>query len=649
MGGFLFILFLVYVAIGYFIARRYFARRHGVPWGVKTDSGWISPIDSGWIEAMCVALTWPVASFQPTVESPQLCTHQHHVLARKQREQKESSIHEQLRSKSKDQGLPTRGSNPLPSQSPNPLEPVRRAPSMSDLHRTIAEALNMLGLEYVQNEDRDDVYLIGRDGVLLMVGVKGMDGVPVGLVIVAIVLKNVECTKELAVDLLKRNGRATFATWEISDGSDGAVDVSFSYQLSAEQLDVGLVARMVNWVLEKSTEEIDALQATYGGERAFVVKEESPVVTEEQPVAAEKPPELTIMPQGPVTFKGRYPGYEPAQAMAAFLSVPGQRRPSYEEARDSFWMFDGGGCELAIGCYAESDGTPVIFVTGFSEPKPESAERAMELLSGEFSALQQSAHSTARSSTDPTARSTDDTLARNEISEAVASGALRQLRPSEIKATPNSVRDEPAPAEVHDPGLRFDGLYRAQELSSRSYLRFYADGTVIQASTSGNPEQVARWFDKTHTEVPRGTYTVQGRSIEFSTVSSEGAVAYKGQMVDDTIELSSHSHINGHKAQSTFSFVRFEQDDPLRRSDQAVRKNYVREEEHMEASEKCPSCGGSGTCPYCNGEGTRRYGSHTLGCGDCDQLIAYPDYPNEGNGRCSTCHGTGRKPAYLNR
>lgn len=113
------------------------------------------------------------------------------------------------------QGQITRESNPLPSQSPNPIESAHRGLGMSDLHRTITEALDMLGLEYVQNEDRDDVYLIGRDGVLLMVGVKGMDGVPVGIVIVAIVLENVECTKELAVDLLKRSGRATFATWEI--------------------------------------------------------------------------------------------------------------------------------------------------------------------------------------------------------------------------------------------------------------------------------------------------------------------------------------------------------------------------------------------------------------------------------------------------
>lgn len=424
------------------------------------------------------------------------------------------------------QDQPTRRVDPTSSEPANPVEAAQRQVSMSDLHRIITEALDMLELEYVQNEDRDDVYLIERDGVLLMVGVKGMNGVPVGIVIVAIVLKNVECTKELAVDLLKRNGRATFATWEISDGSDGAVDVSFSYQLSAEQLNVELVARMINWVLNKSTEEIDALQATYGGERAFVVKEE--------------PPPVTIMPTGALTFKGRYPGYDPAQAMAAFFSVSSQRgRPSYQELRDSFWMFDGGGYELAVGCFAEPDGTSVILVTGFSDP--EYTNRASELMMGENAALKQSAHSTGMLIKD------------DELSEAVASGSLRQLRPSEVGPIPDSASEKPA----EEPGssLRFDGLYHAQESSYHSYLRFYEDGTVLQVSTNGKPEQLARWFGKTHTEVPRGTYSIEGQSIEFSTASSEGTVAYKGTVFDDAVEVITSSPTNGQEEQTTYGFV----------------------------------------------------------------------------------------------
>ena len=441
---------------------------------------------------------------------------------------------------SEDHRQPAQGSSPTSSEPTRPAESIQQGLSMSDLHSTITEALDMLGLEYVQNEDREHMYLIGRDGVLLRVGVKGMDDVPAGIVIVAIVLRNVECTKELAVDLLKRNGRATFATWEISDGSDGTVDLSFSYQLSAEQLDVELVARMVHWVLSKATEEIDALQAKYGGDRAFVVKEEP-----------EEPPPATIMPTGPLTFVGRYPGYEPAQAMAAFLSVPGKDRPSYQVLRDYIWAFKGAGevlfdregHEVVVGCCAEPDGTPVVVVTGFCEPNSaKNAEKVMALMLGEKIALKQAAHSVG-------------IFNEGDLGEIAASGALRQLRPSEIGAIPDSVEGEPASSVIFDRNLRFDGLYYAEYPFYRSYLRFYPDGTVLEASTSGRPEQVAHWFSKAHADLPKGTYTFQGLSIEFSTTSSDRTVDYEGAVHDEALELRSHSHTNGHKDQKTFSFV----------------------------------------------------------------------------------------------
>lgn len=51
----------------------------------------------------------------------------------------------------------------------------------------------------------------------------------------------------------------------------------------------------------------------------------------------EESPELIVMPQGPETFAGRYPGYKPAQAMAAFLNVPHLHRLSYDVLVDSCW------------------------------------------------------------------------------------------------------------------------------------------------------------------------------------------------------------------------------------------------------------------------------------------------------------------------
>ncbi len=77
----------------------------------------------------------------------------------------------------------------------------------------------------------------------------------------------------------------------------------------------------------------------------------------------EESPELIVMPQGPETLAGRYPGYKPAQAMAAFLYVPDLHRLSYDVLSDSCWGIDGGEYELVLGCFAEPDETPVIVVT----------------------------------------------------------------------------------------------------------------------------------------------------------------------------------------------------------------------------------------------------------------------------------------------
>lgn len=143
----------------------------------------------------------------------------------------------------------------------------------------------------------------------------------------------------------------------------------------------------------------------------------------------EEPPELIIMPQGPETLAGRYPGCRPAQAMAAFLNVPNLQRFSYDELSDSCWGIscrgiDGGECELVVGCFIEPDGTPVIVLTYLAEP--EQSQSAPLLMIVERLALKESAHST------------ENVVAEGWIREAVSSGALRQLRPSEVRSLSSS-------------------------------------------------------------------------------------------------------------------------------------------------------------------------------------------------------------------
>lgn len=143
----------------------------------------------------------------------------------------------------------------------------------------------------------------------------------------------------------------------------------------------------------------------------------------------EELPELIIMPQGPETLAGRYPDRKPAQAMASFLNVPNlPGRWSYDEVDDSCWVisFEYFGIDYAIvaGCFAEPDGTPVIVLTYLAGS--EHSQAAPPLLLVEETALRESAHSIENIVTD------------GWIRESVASGALRQLRPSEVRSMPSS-------------------------------------------------------------------------------------------------------------------------------------------------------------------------------------------------------------------
>ncbi len=109
--------------------------------------------------------------------------------------------------------------------------------------------------------------------------------------------------------------------------------------------------------------------------------------------------------------------------------------------------------------------------------------------------------------------------------------------------------------------IRFDGVYvDDSQLSSEgysSYLRFYPDGTVLQASSTASPEELNSWFRKERAEryFSMGWYEVQGCRLKFSTTSSSGTVEYFGRIDSAILELYSYSHINGHTELSHYRFV----------------------------------------------------------------------------------------------
>lgn len=107
-----------------------------------------------------------------------------------------------------------------------------------------------------------------------------------------------------------------------------------------------------------------------------------------------------------------------------------------------------------------------------------------------------------------------------------------------------------------DKSVRYDGLYQAESSGDYwFYLRFYEDGTVLSASSSGTPSEVAEWFGK-NKYTGKGIYTISRDHISFSVRSMRGTVDHDGTIENEKyLILDTYSHINGHKATKHFYFV----------------------------------------------------------------------------------------------
>ncbi|MHB8875144.1 MAG: hypothetical protein ACYC8T_15770 [Myxococcaceae bacterium] len=122
------------------------------------------------------------------------------------------------------------------------------------------------------------------------------------------------------------------------------------------------------------------------------------------------------------------------------------------------------------------------------------------------------------------------------------------------------------------PVLRFEGLYQSQPSSPKgdpywSYFRFYPDGTVRDVSSTGKPEEVARWIGNAGTGTGTGKWELTGRHLSFVTRVAFRSnkeqrkevieVAYSGSLRDDgTLELTSESKYNGYRGKVLLSFVK---------------------------------------------------------------------------------------------
>jgi hypothetical protein len=106
--------------------------------------------------------------------------------------------------------------------------------------------------------------------------------------------------------------------------------------------------------------------------------------------------------------------------------------------------------------------------------------------------------------------------------------------------------------------LRYDGLYCAPpESGAREYLRFYSDGVVVTAVSTGTPRQVSRWLRKHYSWLGgTGRYTLRGDTLRMRIEAHGGVVVtYRGRARPDSMSLTTHSN-NGYRAVVNYRFLR---------------------------------------------------------------------------------------------
>ncbi|MEP7317465.1 MAG: hypothetical protein ABI921_01950 [Panacibacter sp.] len=113
--------------------------------------------------------------------------------------------------------------------------------------------------------------------------------------------------------------------------------------------------------------------------------------------------------------------------------------------------------------------------------------------------------------------------------------------------------------------LNFDGYYqtdcyieKGDDEGSQDYLRFYANGKVINVGTDceGTISELIDWFNINAEQVGKGDYELKGNRILFSTKSKTGIIKYKGRIKKDgRIKLKWKSQINGSRGHDKYKFI----------------------------------------------------------------------------------------------
>jgi len=106
--------------------------------------------------------------------------------------------------------------------------------------------------------------------------------------------------------------------------------------------------------------------------------------------------------------------------------------------------------------------------------------------------------------------------------------------------------------------LRYDGVYQTQTGATDQeqflYLRFYPKGHVVAMASVWMPEKVASFISRSHSELPKGEYRLEGSKVVFTTQALTGVVDYEGTINENGILFHIHSRVTDFSDNHQFVF-----------------------------------------------------------------------------------------------
>jgi hypothetical protein len=106
--------------------------------------------------------------------------------------------------------------------------------------------------------------------------------------------------------------------------------------------------------------------------------------------------------------------------------------------------------------------------------------------------------------------------------------------------------------------LRYTGMYVAETPNGKDYLRFFADGTVLQQTNpKADEEAIFNNLDEHHPrKANRGQYTVTERAIKFTIKVGWSKIEAEGTIDEDRIDVQWLNHRDRKMGHRIYEFVR---------------------------------------------------------------------------------------------